>query len=618
MTSSKNHHHPPKKMRFKKILLWSLLIVLILFSVWFYRLIWGKPFNFDHFTERVLIESAWAEPEILTMVGIIDNTFLDFHSHKLTDASPEHYLRQLDWADRNLALLRKYNRDKLKGQKAITYDVVEWFLEDIANGREWMLHNFPVNQTAGVQNNLPSFMTSFHSIRSQKSAENYIQRLQAFEEKFSQVREFVLLQADNGVVPPRFVIEHVLREMRDFIAVSPEQNTLYETFETKLAEVEGISDETREELLAGALSAVGNEVYSGYGLLIETFEGLHGSAREEAGAWTLPNGDAFYDYMILNHTTLPFSADEIHQIGLEEVGRIRDEMFGLFDSIGITEGSIAERFAELDLMPDMFYPDIEESYQQIVDDYAEMVDFLLEKTKPLFRRVPKAGIEVHRVPEYSEATAPFAYYSMPSLDGERPGIFYINLRDINEIPKYGMMTLSAHEGVPGHHFQIALQQEIEDVPTIRRILPFNAYAEGWALYTEWLLSEIGIYDNNPFGDLGRLQAEMFRAVRLVVDTGIHRMRWTREEAIEYMIENTGMPRGDVVSEIERYIVWPGQALGYKLGMMHIQGLRSKVEAELGDAFDVAEFHDVILMNGSMPMGILTGIVQDYIDGKKGG
>ena len=335
-------------------------------------------------------------------------------------------------------------------------------------------------------------------------------------------------------------------------------------------------------------------------------------AKAEAGAWTLPDGDAYYRYMTRQHTSLDVSPEEIHDIGLAEVARITNEMNALFNRIGIMRGNVAERFKSLDARPGTFYPDTSASIPVIIADYQAMVDKLLEGTRPLFKRVPQAACEVRRVPEHSQATAPFAYYMFPALDGSRPGIFYINLRDIGEIPTYGMMTLTAHEAIPGHHFQLALAQEIQGVPTVRRMLPFNAYAEGWALYTEGLVAEIGMYADDPESDLGRLQAEMFRAVRLVVDTGIHLKRWTREQAIAYMLEHTGMPEGDVVAEIERYIVWPGQALGYKMGMIHIQNLRAKAEAELGEAFDLADFHDTVLMNGSLPMTVLDTVVDGYI------
>jgi len=597
----------------KKIILTFLLILFIGTSVFVYKLIWGKPLFINHFFERSLIETALSEPEILSVVGIIDNTILDFHSDKLTNASPDHTIESMERSKKQLKTLRSYNRDRLSGQKTISYDMFEWFLQNQVDGEPWMFHNYPVNQTFGIQSQLPAFMDTYHSVSDKKSAENFIARLEAFEEKLSQVSESVLYRAERGVTPPLFVIDHVIREMTDFIDTEPTNHTLYNTFSEKLADVNNLDEETVNELKEQAAMAIQNHVYAGYQLLIDTFTHLQVNAREEVGVWALPDGDEYYNYTIKNHTTLPLTADEIHQTGLDEVSRIEAEMIDRFEEIGISGETIADRFKVLDSMDDMFYPDTEESYKKIIDDYSAMVEDLYERTTPLFNRIPKADVEVRRVPEFSEKTAPFAYYSIPSMDGNRPGIFYINLRDIDKIPKYGMYSLTAHESVPGHHFQLALQQEIENVPTIRNLLPFTAYSEGWALYAEWIISEIGFYDDDPYSDLGRLQYEMFRAVRLVVDTGIHNKRWTREEAINYMLEKTGMPEGDIISEIERYIVMPGQALAYKTGMIYIQQLRDRAEERLGNQFEIAEFNDVILMNGSLPLQLLTEVVENYIE-----
>lgn len=600
----------------KKYILYGLGAALLVFGIWSYKLIWGKPANFDHFAERYLISMVRYEPEILTLVGAINNTALDFHSDKLTDASPAHFYRNNEKNRRYYRTLTRYNRDKLTDQQQVTYDMLEWLLSKSIEGETWQFHNFPVNQTAGVQSDFPSFMDTYHDVINLKSAQNYIARLEAVYKKFEQVRETVLLSAEKGVYPPRFTIEFVLREMNDFIETPHQDNLIYTSFVKKIDEIEDMDDVRKEDFKNKVLTAIDEKVYPAYGLLIETFEELHKSAREESGAWTLPDGDAYYRYMTRYHTSLNIEPEEVHEIGLAEVARISEEMFELFDKIGIRGRTITDRFQQLDARPGTFYPDVPESYDAIIDEYMRLTALLYEGTAPLFNRLPKADVEVRRVPIHSQESAPFAYYSIPALDGSRPGIFFINLRNLDEVTSYGMMTLTAHEAVPGHHFQLALAQEIEGVPTIRRLYPFTSYAEGWALYSERLVAEIGMYDEDPESDLGRLQAEMFRAVRLVVDTGIHLFRWTRQEAVDYMYENTGMPMTDIISEIDRYVVWPGQALAYKIGMMHIQELRSKAETELGDAFDIAEFHDVVLMNGSLPLEVLTGRIEEYIRQKK--
>lgn len=599
----------------KKVILYAVLVILLISGIWVYKLVWGKPFNFDHLAERYLLSMVRSQPEILTLVGAINNTALDFHSDKLSDASPNQAYRNNENDRRYHSILQRYDRDKLEGQQVVTYDMMNWLLSKSIEGEAWQFHSFPVNQTAGAQSDFPSFMDTYHEVIHAKSARNYVSRLEAVLTKFDQVRETVMLSAQKGVYPPKFTIELVLKEMNDFIDTPAEENIIYTSFVRKIDEVEDMNDEIRDGFKNEVLEKMDSHVYPAYELLIATFKELQASAREESGAWTLPDGDAYYRYMTRYHTSLNIEPEEVHDIGLSEVDRISQEMFTLFDQIGITNGTVAERFKELDTRPGTFYPDEHESYDAIIAEYMRMTNVLYEGTAPLFNRLPKADVEVRRVPLHSQESAPFAYYSIPALDGSRPGIFFINLRNLEEVTSYGMMTLTAHEAVPGHHFQLALAQEIEGVPTIRRLYPFTSYAEGWALYSEALVAEIGMYDDDPTSDLGRLQAEMFRAVRLVVDTGIHLKRWSRAEAVAYMYENTGMPMTDIISEIDRYVVWPGQALAYKIGMIHIQKLREKAETQLGDAFDIAEFHDVVLMNGSLPLEVLTMVVDNYINEK---
>lgn len=597
----------------KKYILYTLLVSFII-GAWFgYSLIWGKPLNIDHFFGRIDIQGVLANPEGLSSAGIIENTILDFHSGKLTDASPEHRLKTFERNKKNLATLQRYNREELSGQKAISYDIMEWRLTNRVDGEPWLFYGFPVTQMGGVHRGLPVFMENTHRVIHEKSARRYIERLEAFKTKFGQITESVNYRAEIGVIPPILVFDHVLTQMYAFVSMPPQENPLYTGFESKIDALPEIPDDLKSSLKEDVIARIQTHVYPGYQILIEAMENLRDSATADVGVWTLPNGDEYYRHRVRSSLTLDMEPDTIHAIGLAEVERIQVEMEALFDQLGITEGTVSERFAALETLPDMFYPEEETSFDQIIKDYTAMVELLYEETAPLFNRLPASPIEVRRVPEFTEATAPSANYTPPSLDGRRPGIFFRNLRNLNEIPKYGMMTLSAHEAVPGHHFQVALQREIENVPSFRQLNNFTAFAEGWALYAERLVWEAGVYKDDPLGDLGRLQAEMFRAVRLVVDTGIHLKRWTREEAIAYMLEHTGMHEDQIISEVERYIVMPGQALAYKIGMMHIQNLRSQAESTLGERFDLARFHDVILMNGSLPLQVLTRVVENYIE-----
>jgi len=313
----------------------------------------------------------------------------------------------------------------------------------------------------------------------------------------------------------------------------------------------------------------------------------------------------------------------VHDLGLAEVARIEAEMkeILLAQSELRPQESVAQALARLAREPRFLYPDNDDGRRTALADYTAMLREQLERSKALFGRLPVAQIEVRRVPEFTDKTAPGAYYNPPAMDGTRPGVFFANLRDMAETPKFGMRTLAIHEGVPGHHFQIAIAQELQGVPTFRKVLPFTAYMEGWALYTEWLGKDMGLYANDPYGDLGRLQAEMFRAVRLVVDTGIHFKRWPREQAIAYMVEKTGLPESGVIAEIERYIVDPGQACAYKIGMLRIQAARARAEQALGARFDaqaLKDFHDMLLAGGALPLEVLDEQVDAWITQRRQG
>jgi uncharacterized protein (DUF885 family) len=330
----------------------------------------------------------------------------------------------------------------------------------------------------------------------------------------------------------------------------------------------------------------------------------------------LPEGYALYAYALHENTTTTMKPNDVHDLGLREVARIEAEMRSILDANGFAGIPIGEAMDKLGKDPRFLFSNDDKGRADALAEYKRLIDTATERCKQLFLTAPKAKCEVRRVEAFKEATAPGAYYQGGAMDGSRPGIFFANLRDMNEVPKWSMPTLAYHEGIPGHHWQISIAQELKGVPQFRKVIPFTAYAEGWALYCEWLAKQLGWYEGDPFGDLGRLRDELFRAVRLVVDTGIHAKRWTREQAIAYMREKTGMGEKEVRSEIERYIVNPGQACAYKIGMLKIQELRTRAQQELGDKFDQREFHDTLLKNGSLPLEILEEQVNEYIQKKK--
>ena len=429
--------------------------------------------------------------------------------------------------------------------------------------------------------------------------------------------EGLLVREEMGIIPPTFVIDKSLETMQEFVDQPAQENVLFVSFQEKMEESESIDEQQRNDFLAQALEEINNTVYPAYQSYIDYFTALRAKSTTDAGVWKFPDGREFYDYMLQVSTTTNMTADEVHRVGLAEVERIQSEMLEIFSAEGYdTSLGFSKLINDLAGEDRFYFSDSDEGRDQILADYETIIKEIDSGLDRAFKSRPKAAVEVRRVPEFSEKTSAGAYYTGPSMDGSRPGIFYANLYDIKATPKYGMRTLAYHEAVPGHHYQIATQRELEGVPEFRKQTGFTAYSEGWALYAERVAWELG-FQEDPYNNLGRLQAELFRGVRLVVDTGIHSKRWTREQAIEYMLTNTGMAESDVVAEIERYIVWPGQATAYKVGMMEILRLREEAMTALGDKFDVRDFHEVVLKNGPVPLHVLRELVMKYIRDQQG-
>jgi uncharacterized protein (DUF885 family) len=405
--------------------------------------------------------------------------------------------------------------------------------------------------------------------------------------------------------------------MRSFIAAGAAGNALVTTLPAKLDKLKGVDTAQRIAWLKQAESLVDNEVLPGYRAMIALFEDMRRTAPHDAGIWRIPNGDKIYAAALKSNTTTDFTTEQIHALGVEEVARIEAEMTAILTAQGYEKGTIAERLRTLNEDPAQRFANTDEGRVQMLD-YLKAIDARVMAVAPkFFATIPPQPLEIVRVPVYSQDSSPGGYYNPPALDGSRPGRFYINQKDTADNPKYSLATLMIHEGSPGHHFQLSAAQLIEGVPLLRKVMPFNAYAEGWALYAERIAkTDMGIYADDPLGDLGRLQAEMFRAVRLVVDTGLHAKRWSRDRALAYMVEKTGMSEAEVTREIERYVVWPGQATGYKVGQLALLKMRADAERELAAKFDLKAFHEVLLMNGAMPLGILEGLVRDWIAARK--
>lgn len=579
---------------------------------------YGKPLSINWFYGRVFLQFALDNPEMLTQMRLLEPLGIKGHNAKLSDDSLAHDEAQLAKLEADYATFQSYDRSSYSGQQLISYDIFNSFLGDLVkDGKRFRYHNFPVNQMFGAQSGMPNFMVNSHLVESERDARDYITRLRLFDSKFDQVIEGLQHRESLGIVPPRFTVEKVLDQMRDFIAQPSREHMLYTSFDEKLAKIseDEMAPAVRDELRTEVAGAIDEVVFPAYQRLIAHHEALLGKVTSNDGAWRLPDGEAYYAWRIRNQTTTDMSAEQIHQIGVAEVERIGGEMDAILQAEGLSEGSIGERVRQISSRPDQLYPDTDAGREQILADYQSIIDDIDANLSDWFNHRPEAGVEVRRVPEFSQKTAPGAYYQRGSMDGKRPGVFYANLRNVAEIPRFGMRTLAYHEAIPGHHFQGSLAQELKGLPMFRNVLGFTVYSEGWALYAERLAWEAG-FQSQPLDNLGRLQAEMFRAVRLVVDTGMHAKRWSREQAIEYMERNTGMGHDEVVAEIERYLVNPGQALAYKVGMLKILELREKARTELGDRFDIRGFHDAVLGAGALPIFILERQIDDWIAERK--
>ncbi len=600
--------------RIVKVLAALIGVVVFGAAVFLTNLIWFRPWSLNLFYEKIFIRVALENPELLTSIGIAEQFGYRAHNAHLADVSVEKTLRDIRLAKEDLAHLHAYDFAQQTPSQQLSTRVLAWYLDSTVAGEPFAFHDYPVNQMFGIQSSLPEFMANMHRVPDAKGAEHYILRLGEWGRKFDQVIADLKHREARGITPPRFVVQRVLSEMRAFTGKPAAQNLLVTSFAKKLDALPALSPADKSSFTGRVERAIDAEVYPAYGRLIAYFDALLPNTTTDDGVWKLPQGEAYYAFRLQTFTTTKMTAAQVHDLGRREVERIEAEMRAILEAQGHSGGPPAEWLLSLKTEPRFHYSNNDEGRAAALAEYRRIIDECLALTPRYFGLQPKAKLEVRRIPEFKEATSPAAYYQGGALDGTRPGVFFANLRNMAEVDKFGMKTLAYHEGVPGHHFQITIAHEIKGLPTFRGLLPFTAYTEGWALYTEWLAKEMGLYQDDPYGDLGRLQAEMLRAVRLVVDTGIHYKRWTRDQAIAYMISKTGSDEATVTSEVERYIVMPGQACAYKIGMQKFQELRARAQETLGAKFTDAVFHDAVLGNGPLPLEILEERVNTWLAG----
>jgi uncharacterized protein (DUF885 family) len=598
-----------------KYLGYSVLVLSVIVSLYLLNLFSKKPYSLDHFLAKELIVGILDSPESMTYLGLFDDYNLIFnHNQRLTISSLEDgkkkYLEDLQRLD----TLKKYQVDGLSKNQQITHKIAVFDTEiDIERFERFRYHSYPFNQISGNHLNLVEFMTDTHPVRNENEAKDYIERVKMFDDSLKANLVWLEEQKKLGIFAPKFVFDHVIRQLEEMIEYEDSENPLVQVFSKKISDI-GISEEKRNEFLIELSKTIDSEVKPSFELILGYMQDNYENANEYHGVWSLPDGNDFYALRLKSYTTTDYSAEEIHQIGLAEVARIENRMRDIFLELGYEINKpIGEMMSDLNEDPKFLYADTPDRKEIVIRDYNKMVKEAEEDVRPYFNEFPKSTVEVRAVPEYSEKTAAGGYYQSPSLDGSRPGVFYANLYDIKQTPKFGMRTLTFHEAVPGHHFQIALNLENEDLTLYRRLgYRTSAFTEGWALYSEQLAVEVGM-TKDLYDELGVLQSEMFRANRLVVDTGLHHKKWTREEAMNYMKKTTGMSDTEVRVEIERYIVWPAQATSYKMGMLKILELRDRAKNKMGRKFDLKEFHSLVLNQGIVPLFVLEDLVDEWIE-----
>ncbi|HEY0599472.1 DUF885 domain-containing protein [Brevundimonas sp.] len=565
------------------------------------------------FFEQAFQERIALSPQTMTSLGIKrDYGKLD----EVTDAAAE---RGLALMERQLEQLNdQFNPQTLSEQSRMSWRLFEYGVEQARLSNRWRDWGYQFAANGNPTTGLPVFMINNHRVDSVADAEAYVSRLRDSERVMGEIAAELRQRAAAGVISPNFVFEPSIANTRNIITGAPfdggADNPVWADFQRKVQALDPMQVDafTKDQLLADGRAALTGEWKRGYEHVLAALAEVQAQAAampdRDAGVWRLPQGEDYYNARLRLSTTTDLTADQIHQIGLNEVARIHAEMQTIMDQVGF-EGSLQEMFALLKTDPRFQYPDTPEGKEQYLADSRAFIAQVMAAAPQWFSDLPEAALEVRAVEPWREATASIAFYNAPAPDGSRPGIYYVNLSDMTQVLKPQIEGISYHEGAPGHHFQIAWAQEMQGLPSFRRFGGYGAYAEGWGLYAERLGKEMGFYQD-PYSDFGRLSTELWRAVRLVTDTGLHAKRWSREDAIEYFRANSLLSERDIVKEVERYITNPGQATSYKIGELKIMELRHRAQAALGDRFDIRDFHAVVLGSGSVPLDVL----EDQVDG----
>lgn len=555
------------------------------------------------------------DPEFATTLGV-DTGVRKAARARLADRSAAGVKKYQDFYRRSLAELKMIDPGKLQPAELVNLETFAGPWANIVNAFDTFRYGtsswpepYIVSQLSGCYRQIPDFLVTQHPIRSAEDAEAYLARCEDFARQIDHETDRLKVDHAEGIIAPDFIIDGALTMLTAVMKPLPQANRLTSNLAEKTASFPG-------DWAARCQSIISARIYPALKRQADALRAVRPKATSNAGIWDLPKGAEYYAYALRYATTTDLSADAIHQMGLEQMAQLSARADGILRAQGMSEGSVGKRLDALGREKRFLYANTDEGKAKLITDLNKQVIAIRARLPEVFGRMPKSAVEVRRIPADIESGAPGGYYDMPSLDGTRPGAYYINLRDTAENPSWSLPTLTYHEALPGHHHQIALSLEADDTPALRRLPAYSVFSEGWGLYAERLADEMGMYADDPFGQLGYLQSFMFRAARLVVDTGLHHYRWSRERAVHYMNDTLGTTESSNRTEVDRYCVWPGQATSYMVGQLRWVAIREKARAALGDAFDIRGFHDVALAAGTVPMDVLEKIIDRWVAAQK--
>jgi uncharacterized protein (DUF885 family) len=564
----------------------------------------NQPFDFKQWSDSCFEADLLENPMFLTRLGRKENY------DQLNDISDSANLAYFDKIENRLLEIKSIDTTGFNSDTKLSYQLLREDLAFQLENKKFRLHNYPVNQMHGAQSELPSFMINNHKIDSLSDAKAYISRINGIEVYFEQLLEKLDIRSNNGISVPLFSYDYMINDCDNIMGNgTSEDHILYKDFLSKIEKL-SFDESIQTALLDDLKSSISTVLVPSYQKLKDYLIEHKKTASKDDGVWKFPNGKEYYDYRLKFITTTDWSAEKIHQTGLDEVARIHGEMKDIMNKVRF-KGDLKSFFQFMKNDDQFYYENGTEGKKKMIDGYTAIIDSMRLKLDELFLTKPKAPLVVKAVEAYREKSAGKAFYDNGSIDGSRPGYFYANLYEMKDMPTYEMEALAYHEGLPGHHMQISIAQEMTGIPEFRKHLDYTAYVEGWGLYCEFLPKEYGFY-KNPYSDFGRLAMELWRACRLVVDAGIHAKKWTREEAIQYLQDNTPNSYNSCKKAIERYIVMPGQATAYKVGMIKILEIREKAKQAMGDKFDIKKFHDIFLLSGPVPLNVFEKSIDNWI------